>query len=763
MRFLVTAIIVLVFTGGLSNGSSLHSQTYSQKTRLRTIEKIIADGIRRKRMPGCVVVIGSRDQILYRRAFGRRQIVPTAQAMTIDTVFDLASLTKPIATATSVMKLAADGKIKISDSAAKYWPEFAANGKRNVTVEQLLLHTSGLIADNSLNDYRNGMREAMKKVANQKLVAKPGERFIYSDVGYIALAEIVRRISGKTLEKFTQENIFKPLQMNDTMFTPREVLVKRAAPADRRDGKWIKGVVHDPRAFHMNGVAGHAGLFSTADDLAKYCRAMLSMTSTSESGQSSILPRRQIREMIRPRKIPTGSRTWGWDHQTGYSTNRGDLFSKSAFGHGGFTGTAVWIDPDQDLFVIFLSNRLHPDGRGSVNRLIGRICSIASATFAKTKSDYRVLNGIDVLKADNFRILRGKRVGLITNQTGIDAAGRSTIEILHQSKQVNLVALFSPEHGILGKQDQHVNDAIDKKTGLKIHSLYGKSKKPDKASLQKIDVLVFDIQDIGTRFYTYMSTMCLAMRAASEMDIDFVVLDRPNPVNGVDVSGPVLDAGAESFVGIQRVSIRHGMTAGELALMYATEQKLRRKPTIVKMKGWKRTAWLDQINSRWVNPSPNIRNLNQATIYPGLGMLETTNISVGRGTDSPFEIFGAPWINGSDLAKRLRRHGRGVSFVPTTFTPQSSKFAGQMCFGVQIIITNRDQFDPVETGIQMALALKQLYPRQWQTQSLNRLIGNREMVRLIRQQRPSHEIQKAYQAELEKFKKRREKFLLYNQ
>ncbi len=346
------------------------------------IEAVVCEALAAKKMPGCVVCLGNEKGITYLRAFGNKRVEPMTdplEPMSIDTVFDLASLTKPIATATSAMLLVEQKKLELGQPVARYLPAFAANGKEGVTVEQLFVHTSGLIPDNGLNDYRDGTAAAWKKILALKPTAPPGERFAYSDMGFAVLGELVRETSGQKLEEFSRDKIFLPLGMQETMFLPTEELRRRAAPTERRDGKWIQGEVHDPRAFKLDGVAGHAGLFSTATDLSLYARMML---GKGKLGETRVMQEATWQEMTRGREVPqkrengsssAGIRGLGWDMRTGFSSNRGEGMSASAFGHGGFTGTGIWIDPEKDLFVIFLSNRVHPDGKGSVNPLIGRI------------------------------------------------------------------------------------------------------------------------------------------------------------------------------------------------------------------------------------------------------------------------------------------------------------------------------------------------------------------------------------------------------
>ncbi|MCY2966848.1 MAG: serine hydrolase [Planctomycetota bacterium] len=341
---------------------------------LAKIGPTVVAAIEQKQLPGCVVLIGRRGQIAYWEAFGDRQIEPHRIPMDRDAVFDLASLTKPIATATSVMILADRGVLNVDEPVARYWPEFAASGKQEITVRHLLIHTSGLIPDNALDDYQHGSEEAWRRIANLAPRAPLGEKFQYSDVGFLVLGKVVERVSGKTLDEFTRDEIFRPLGMNETGYLPGAALRERAAPATQRDGAWIQGEVHDPRAHLLGGVAGHAGLFSTPQDLAVYASAL---TGRGKSGSEALFSAKTWALMAESNTVPNGIRALGWDRATGYSINRGAKMSAQAFGHGGFTGTALWIDPAHDLFVIFLSNRLHPHGKGSVNRLAGEIGDLA--------------------------------------------------------------------------------------------------------------------------------------------------------------------------------------------------------------------------------------------------------------------------------------------------------------------------------------------------------------------------------------------------
>jgi CubicO group peptidase (beta-lactamase class C family) len=343
--------------------------------RLDQIDQAVAEGLQSGCMPGCVVAVGRRGKIVLLRAYGCKQVEPSRIAMTTDTLFDLASLTKPIATAASVMILVEQGKVDVQDPVAKYLPEFAAEGQKNITLLHLLTHQGGLIPDNPLSDYDHGPQRAWRQICALKPSAPPGVKFIYSDIGFIVLGELVLRVSGQNVHEFSHEHLLQPLGMTETGYLPEEPLRRRAAPTEQRDGQWMQGEVHDPRAYRLGGIAGHAGLFSTAEDLAVFAQMML---GEGQYAGVRVLRRQTVAEMTSGYAVPGGLRGLGWDVQTKYSSNRGTAYSPRAFGHGGFTGTALWIDPDRQLFVIFLSNRLHPDGKGNVNPLAGRIGTIAA-------------------------------------------------------------------------------------------------------------------------------------------------------------------------------------------------------------------------------------------------------------------------------------------------------------------------------------------------------------------------------------------------
>lgn len=720
------------------------------------IGRVVEGGIARGDCHGAVVAVLHRGEVVYKRAFGHRAIEPAVEPMTLDTIFDLASLTKPVATSTSIMKLVEAGKLRLDAKVADYWPDFAASGKGDVTLEHLLTHTSGLIGDNPIKDYEDGRDKAIERIAALKLTTPLGSKFTYSDVNFIVLGELVARVGGMPLDEFAATNVFAKLGMKDTGFKPNDGMKMRCAPCEKRDGSWMRGEVHDPRAWKLGGVAGHAGLFGTADDLLTFAKFIL------DGGP--VLKPETVKLWTIARPVPGGKRALGWDIDTSYSKNRGSLFERGvSFGHTGFTGTSLWIDPATRSAVVFLSNRVHPNGKGNVTRVRGEVATVAArAVGANVPALQGVATGIDVLAAEKFARLKGKTIGLVTNHTGRSRDGVATIDLLFKADGVKLAALFSPEHGIRGALDEKVPDGKDDATGLKVYSLYGERRKPTAEQLKGLDVLVYDIQDIGCRFYTFSSTLGLVMEAAAENGVKMMVLDRPNPVGGVEVAGPLRDANRSSFVAWHDIPLRHGLTLGELAGMYREERKIAVDLDVVKMVGWKRSDLFDRTGLQWVNPSPNMRSLTQSLLYPGIGLLETTNLSVGRGTDSPFEWIGAPWIDSRTLAMALNaRRLPGVRFVPAGRTPAASKFAKQVCGGVQIIPDDWVAFEPVRVGLALACELHNLYPDDWTADRYDVLLVHQATFDGLRAGRSCDELIGAWQPGLNDFRARRAKFLLY--
>jgi uncharacterized protein YbbC (DUF1343 family)/CubicO group peptidase (beta-lactamase class C family) len=736
--------------------------------RLARIDAAVERATAARQVPGAVVLVGRHGKVAYAKAFGRRAVEPEAEPMTRDTVFDLASLTKPVATATSVMILVERGKVRLDDPVTRHLPEFDNHGKGAVTVEQLLRHRAGLVADNPLSDYADGPEKAWERLANIGLVARPGERFVYSDVSFLVLGRLVERVSGQSLDAFARENIFEPLHMTDTGFRPGGTgPTARVAPTEKADGRMLRGTVHDPRARALGGVAGHAGLFGTADDLATYAQMILNRGRRPDGRR--VLPPETVRAMTDPGDTPPGQqRGLGWDIDTPYRAPRGSRFGPRSFGHTGFTGTSLWVDPDTDTFVIVLTSRLHPDGKAtSPNALRAEVATLAASAITDAPSSTpasgpAVACGVDVLARDGFAPLRGKRVGLVTNHTGRTREGASTVDVLFKAPGVKLVALFSPEHGLRGMVDAEVADSRDAATGLPVFSLYGKTHKPTPESLEGVEVLVYDIQDVGVRFYTYSTTLGLVLEAAAGKGIPVVVLDRPNPIGGVEVAGPVRDPDLASFVAYHAVPVRHGMTVGELARLFNAERKIGADLRVVACERWRRADLYDRTGLLWVNPSPNMRSLTEALLYPGVCLLEATNLATGRGTDTPFERVGAPWIDPRAFAGALNALGLpGVRFVPIRFTPRERQYAGKECGGVQILLTDWSRFEPVSLGFGIAVVLRSHYPAEWEPAGLLKLVADHAAYQAVLDGRGLDEIRAVWAKELDEFRAVREKYLIY--
>jgi uncharacterized protein YbbC (DUF1343 family)/CubicO group peptidase (beta-lactamase class C family) len=690
------------------------------------------------------------------------------------------------------MQLAEQGKIRFNDPVAKYLPDFAQNGKEDVTIRQLLTHYSGLAPDIELTPAFDSKESAYRLAYAETPSQAPGSGFMYSDTNFIVLGALVEKISGETLDAYTEKNIFAPLKMTHTRFLPPASWRGKIAPTQYDENEhMLRGVVHDPRARRMGGVAGHAGLFSTGDDLAKFAQTLL-------NGGDGILSPEMVEKMTQPEQPPQAPvlRGFGWDIDSPFSSNRGDLFPVGSFGHTGFTGTSIWIDPTTETYVILLTNAVHPRGKGNAIGLRVKVATEVAAALNLTVSEKdelrwksitgyneaesasrrmsarngTVKTGIDVLEEHGFDVLKvadgKKRVGLVTNQTGVDSQGQRTIDVLAKAPGVELDAIFSPEHGVAGVMDTtDISNSKDATTGVAVYSVYGatdEARHPSQDVLKNLDAIVFDVQDAGVRFYTYETTLGYFLEAAAKAGIEMIVLDRPDPVTGSFVQGFASDAGRESFTNYWTVPVRHGMTMGELAKMFNTERNINAKLTVVPMEGWERGDWFDSTGLEWVNPSPNLRSVTEAALYPGVALIEGTNVSVGRGTDTPFELVGAPWIKNKEFAAYLNARGiAGVRFVPTTFTPSSSVYSGQECQGVNIVLTNRNGFDAPELGIELAAALHKLYAADFKIERSLQLLANQSVYDALVAGEDPRRVAQDWQDGLEKFQKVREKYLIY--
>ncbi len=865
------------------------------------IEKAIGE----KKLPGAVLVVGHDGKVAFEKAYGVSKLAgepdadgqpSAAEPMTVETVFDMASLTKCLATATSVMQLVEQGKVNVDAPVATYLPEFAANGKEKVTVRELLTHYSGLPPDVSLKDAWGlaapDKAEGIRRAMNSTLDSVPGTKFVYSDVNFITLGALVEMVSGEPLEVYAKAHVFDPLGMKSTFYLPlsdcrgqdQVDIAKRNRLCDKGFTNWnnwvddiaptahddqgtaetnpgfdrlLRGVVHDPTTRRMGGVAGHAGVFSSAGDVAIFAQALLDRLA----GRASNFPlKRETLELMttpeQPKtamggatvftadgKATTGvaERGFGWDINSAFSRPRGEVFPLGSFGHTGFTGTSLWMDPKSDTYVVLLANAVHPRGNPPISPLRGEVATDVAKALglgsAPTHRDESAMNGaprvspvqtgIDVLEASQFAVLKemagrhgGKlRVGLLTNQTGVDAAGRRTIDVLRGAGDgIELVRLFSPEHGIFGAKDStEIGQEVDPASGLKVTSLYGvgeANRRPKAEDLKDLDAVVIDLQDAGVRFYTYETVVGYFVEAsACEIgrghEFQVVVLDLPALVGGEAVQGPVSDIAA-SYINYMPEPVRNGMTLGELAEYDAGEHpgtcggepgakapssavdgsrglKPAATPsanagpvTVVKMEGWRRGEFFDETGVKWVNPSPNLRNVEEAVLYPGLGMLDATGVSVGRGTAMPFEVIGAgmtaatkdapaqaAWFDGKAVAEYLTaRKIPGVSFAATTFvvaeTVEKYPGHGQTIEGVKLTVTDRAALDSPEMGVEILSALHHLYPAQFKLEKAKALVANTETMDAIARGDDPRMIAQGWRPGLAEFEAKREKYLLYH-
>ena len=792
----------LLFFGFLFSAAAF-SQT-SLDSRLAILDPIVNDAIAQRQIPGAVLIVGHDGRVVFRKAYGNRAIEPQREAMTPETVFDCASLTKVVVTTTAIMQLWEQGKLRMNDPVAKYLPEFGQNGKQDITIRQLLVHYSGLPEDLELGKKWEGKETAYRMAFEVAPEQPPGSAFIYSDVNFIVLGALVERLSGESLDQYSAKHIFTPLAMKDSRFLPPASWQSRIAPTEEDENhRLLRGVVHDPTARRMGGVAGDAGLFSTADDLALFAQTLL-------DGGRGVLTPATVAKMTAPQQPVNGTalRGFGWDIDSPFSTNRGELLPVGGYGHTGFTGTSLWIDPATKTYIVLLTNAVHmnvvhasePKKMGRAVSLRTKIATAVAAALAldpaeaekmqmATITGYnemqsaarklalrngKVKTGIDVLEETRFAALHPAKggaprsIGLLTNQTGVDSEGRRTIDVLANVPGLSLDAIFSPEHGVTGTLDTtDVKNNKDSATGIAVYSVYGArdaARHPPQDVVKRLDAVVIDVADVGARFYTYEATVGYFLEAAAKAEIDVILLDRPNPITGSFVQGPLSssDEGQQKFTNYFPEPVRHGMTLGELAGMVNAERHIGAHLDVVAMEGWLRGDWFDSTGLSWVNTSPNLRSLNQATLYPGVAMIEGTNVSVGRGTDTPFEVLGAPWMKSKELAAYLNaREIQSVRFVPVTFTPSSSNFVGERCEGVNLIVLDRNTLDSPELGIELASALHKLYPNDFRLEKMADLLVNQAVLQAIADGVDPRRIAEDWREQLKQFITLREKYLLY--
>ena len=779
----LVAFVLLVLCP-LAAFAQLSAAPATAPDRFQPLDLILQRAVANKLAPGVVCIVGHNGAVIYRKAFGFRSVTPMLEPMTVDTIFDMASLTKVMATTGSIMRMVQLGQIKLNDPVAKYIPDFAQNGKEDVTIRQLLTHYSGLRADLDLRPPWSGMEEGYRRANAEKLINPPGSTFLYSDINFIVLGELVQKVSGITLNQYAETFIFGPLGMNTSRFLPPLAWLARTAPTqvNEKTGEVLRAVVHDPTARAMGGVAGHAGLFSTGDDTAKFAQVML-------NGGAPVWSREIVEKMTTPQQPPnlTVVRGLGWDIDSPFSSNRGDLLPVGSYGHTGFTGTSLWIDPTTDSYIILLTNAVHlKEGTGGIIALrtevatavasllnlsvpqeqkyrLSRITGyneVAAASRRIVARNGKVLLGIDELESSDFEALRQfgtnkPHIGLLTNQAAIDSLGHRTIDVLAHGSGLHLGGIFDVD-GVDGAASK------DTATGVPISSLGGDGQAGSRVSadaLRNFDVIVVDVPDTGARLSPLTTTLRLFLEAAAKASKPVVVLDRPNPLNGAYVQGPVADVG---HAGYQSLPPRSGLTVAELAKLLNAERNINAKLTVVPMKGWIRGDWFDSTGLLWVNPAPDIKDVQQMLLYSGVAMLEGTDISIRKGATAAYEMVGAPWIHAVEFAEYLNeRKIEGVRFLPVQFTPALGKHARQQCGGVSIMVIDRETLDTAELAIELAAALHKLYPKDFDMTRLSELLGNQAVVQALQNGEDPRRIADDWRDGLDQFMQVRAKYLIY--
>jgi uncharacterized protein YbbC (DUF1343 family)/CubicO group peptidase (beta-lactamase class C family) len=666
----------------------------------------LAEAVRRSGAPGAVGCLGHREDVVFLGAAGLRQRVPQPAPAQVDTPYDLASLTKVVATTTAVLRLVQEGKLKLEQPIADF---VQLSGMRGITVRHLLSHTSGLPAHEALYREVHSFAEMIARIPALERDAPPGTRRRYSDFGFMLLAHIVASVSGEAFDVHCARTIFQPLGMADTAFNPAPAIAQRAAATEQCAwrGRLLVGEVHDENASAMGGVSGHAGLFSTAPDLVKFCTALL-------GGQ--LLNEATLDLMLRP--VLLNGYRWqglGWKLDGWMRSNEGYLPSRQSFGHTGWTGTSLWLDRDTRRYAILLSNTCHPTRGARDNQSLRQVFHVpVSRRWYPQRCNTQT--GLDQLAVDAFDALRGKRVGLLTNTGAVDAGGRGVVEVLREGG-VNLRRLFSPEHGLRGQAEAGAEVASEA-GALPVTSLYGQQTAPTPEELAGVDVFVIDLPDVGARYYTYAATMLDCMRACAAARVPVVVLDRPNPLGGEVMEGPVAQVFGKN-VCVAPVPVRHGMTLGEFALfLHRTLPDVGGvAPSVIAVDNWPRELMAYSAGLPWRAPSPNIPDMDTALLYVGNCLFEGVNLNEGRGTPWPFQVCGAPWLGAARVLAALdRRYALGVTveatrYVPAPIAGRAAKpaYNGETCEGLRFTLYDRDAARPFMLAVAVLRAVMEVH------------------------------------------------------
>ncbi len=764
----------------LSSGCVLFSTKEERaECRIRTsVNGVLKSATRKKRVPGGVALVNWRGEDVFKKSFGSASLSDKRVPMRDNHRFDVASLTKVVATITSVLILEEQGKIGLDDPVSKHLTAFKEADKKTITVRHCLTHTSGLPGFRRYYTEMKGRKAYLKAISSEKLSFAPGSKHGYSDLGFILLGFLVEEVSGETLDSFTRDHIFKPLGMKNTGFRPvgaKAASAKEFAATEfcKWREKLMVGEVHDENAYALGGVAGHAGLFSTADDLSKFGQMLLQKGEWGggrilSPGSVALLNRAQVPD-IEPLQ------GFGWRLCPQEQSDSGFLGSPRSFGHTGFTGTSLWLDPDNQMVAVLLTNGIHPDRtKGDIGKV--RLDFHRAITRAMgERVGPRVKTGLDILEAKKFKPLSGRRVAVVTNQTAINAHGEHLLDLLKEYPAIEVTAIFGPEHGVRGNVEAGAKVEDSAADSIPVYSLYGKNRKPTEEMGETFDLVLYDIQDVGARFYTYIWTLMSMMQFCAETGKPLIVIDRPNPLGGLKVEGPVLDERFASFVGMKPIALRYGLTIGELAVLFNKQgwlgDGLKAKLKVIKMKGWGRSMLFPDTGLPWVPPSPNMPSWDTAMVYPGTCMFEGVSWSEGRGLTVPFETVGGPVVDSEKLAAELGELGLpGCTFLPVSFTPRSlpgvvsePKHKDKECGGVFIRVDDPETFQPVKTGLAILTTLKNSYPdsHKWRTSHFDRLMGTDKVRLSIDAGADPNQISASWEADLKDFNEIREEVMLY--
>jgi len=722
------------------------------------IKKAFKNALEESHAPGGVLYIGSKDSTHLHIASGQRQTFPKSKPAKKDTLYDMASITKVVGTVTAIMQLKEQGKLSLEQSVTDFVPLMEL---KDMTLKHLLTHTSGLVAVERYFTSMTSLDRMLQRYAKEGIERLPDIEHLYSDVGFMLLGRVVEEASRESLDVYTKKNIFDPLEMNRTSYNPPEEWLKNCAPTENDPWrqKLVHGEVHDENTWAVGGVSGHAGIFSTASDMAKFCRGLMDGT---------ILSVDSVREMtsmnIKPLYPWQGL---GWQIDPWSTKKTGFLPSRTAFGHTGWTGTSIWIDPDRDLFTILLSNTCHPNREDRDNETLRRTIhtAVGNSFYAKTN----LHTGLDRLARENFKIVEDRTFALLTNHAAVDQHGRHVLDVLGFAPKLQIKRLYSPEHGIRGQAEAGEKIA-GQESSVPVTSLYGKRKAPSSEELAEIDVFLIDLQDIGARYYTYMATMKACLEACAQASVPVVVLDRPNPVNGITIEGPIAQ-NTTSLVSCTAIPIRHGMTMGELAVWFQENdlKGLGLKLDINYLDNWQPRRMFDECTYPWVAPSPNMPDAETALVYVGTCLIEGTNLNEGRGTETPFKIVGAPWLNAQKLLKLISSDDHaGCRLEAAKYTPVSipgkstnPKFKDEECEGIRIHVENPTKVHGFQVALAIITGIRELHPDQLEFISFfDTLAGGPDLRNRIMEGESASRIVKSYKKELEQYDRQRPR--LYN-